>query len=162
VATFRAPDVEASGRNVGRTVYWKLYAMENIMRVLIHSVLTAQVGSDWWAKCVDQGLRDRAAQFRSRHASSPWHGAPGTHDIYYLGLPDLNRILRANAPLVRPGIGDADQWIARIEQIRLPRNVVACMNWPGRDDGRRIDVFHRDACSLAAQVAGRVPLVVPA
>lgn len=51
--------VNASGASLGRTAYRKLYAIENILRVVIHSVLTAQIGPDWWAFEVDPDLQDK-------------------------------------------------------------------------------------------------------
>lgn len=67
----------------------------------------------------------------------------------------------ANSNLFLPLIPDIDQWMARIEQIRLPRNVVAHMNWPSQTDRQRIDVFYNDVRSLAAHLGGTLRLSVP-
>ena len=146
---------------MGRAVYWRLYAIENVIRVLVHSVLTAQVGPDWWPKCVDSDLQAKTSRSRSKYALNPWHSSPGLHDIYHLDLGDLNSIMRVNRSFFDTVISDLDSWIARIEQIRLPRNVVAHMNWPSPTDRKRIDVFHHDVCALAAKVQARVPLLAP-
>jgi hypothetical protein len=153
--------VDTSGRDVGRRVYWKLYAIENVMRVIIHSVLSAQVGADWWSLAVDASLQRKAQRFRATYTSSPWHSSPGKHDIYFVDLADLNEIMRANSNLFLPLIPDIDQWMARIEQIRLPRNIVAHMNWPSRIDRQRIDVFYSDVRSLATHLGGTLGLSVP-
>lgn len=153
--------VNTAGRDVGRRVYWKLYAIENVARVIVHSVLSAQIGSAWWTTAADPGLQKKAQGFRSRYTSKPWHSSPGSHDIYYVDLSDLNEIIRANSHLFLPIIPDIDQWMARIEQVRLPRNIVAHMNWPNDTDRKRIDVLFDDLRALSSSLSGRLSLVVP-
>jgi hypothetical protein len=106
-------------------------------------------------------LQKKAQRFRSTYTSSPWRSSPGKHDIYFIDLADLNEIIRANSNLFLPLIPDVDQWMARIEQIRLPRNVVAHMNWPNQTDRQRIDVFYNDVRSLAGHLVGTVQLATP-
>lgn len=161
VAAFDAKRIDASGRHIGRNVYWKLYVVENLMRVIIHSVLNAQIGSSWWSVAVGPRLQNKAQRFRTNYTKQPWHSSPGSHDIYYIDLSDLNEIVRANSNLFLPIISDIDQWMARIEQLRLPRNVVAHMNWPSQTDRKRIEVLYQDLRALSLQVAARVVLSVP-
>jgi len=158
---FDVARVDGSGRDVGRKVYWKLYAIENIVRVIVHSVLNAQIGPNWWATAADAGLQKKAQRFRGAYATSPWHSSPGGHDIYYIDLTDLNEIMRTNSNLFLQVIRDVDQWMARIEQVRLPRNVVAHMNWPNRTDRQRIDVLYGDVRALAAHLTASIPFAIP-
>lgn len=159
---FSVPRVEATGRFVGRGAYWKLYAIENFFRVLIHSVLSAQIGPIWWAAAVDQRTQRDAERFRQSYLRRPWHTSPGSHEIYYTHLSDLNEIIRANSHLFLPLIPDIDQWIARVEQLRLPRNIVGHMNYPSPVDRMRIDVLHSDTRALIMQLEARgLTLVVP-
>lgn len=154
--------VDAAGRNVGSRVYWKLYAIENLLRVLVHSVLTAQTGADWWTVTVDPKLQQRVAGRMKEYASRPWHSIPGKHDVYYTFLSDLNKIITANSHLFKPIVPDIDQWIGRIEQVRLPRNIVGHMNWPSTTDRQRIHVCYADLQQLVQQLASQgVTLSVP-
>lgn len=146
--------VDASGKDVGRKVYWKMYAIENLIRVLVHSVLTVQAGTNWWADAVDPGIQKQVSNRMAEYAKHPWHSNPGKHHIYYTFLPDLNKIIVAHSHLFKPVIHDIDQWVAKIEQIRLPRNVVGHMNWPSATDRQRIDVFYADIQQLMNQLAG--------
>jgi hypothetical protein len=125
--TFDLVRVDSAGKNVGRGVYWKLYAIENIVRVIIHSVLVVQIGPGWWATATGSQIQKRVAGFMAAYAKKPWHSTPGKHEIYYTFLGDLNEIIRANSHLFVPVIPDIDQWIARLEQIRAPRNIVGHM-----------------------------------
>jgi hypothetical protein len=158
---FNLQQVDASGKDVGRRVYWKLYAIENMVRVLIHSVLCAQINPSWWASAVDQTLQNKAQGFRRKYTSRPWHTSPGIHDIYYIDLLDLNEIIRANSHLFLPVVPDIDQWVAKIEQIRLPRNVVAHMNWPSDTDRKRIDVLYEDVLALVKTLSGTLSFLIP-
>lgn len=140
--------VEASGKNIGSNVYWKLFAIENLVRVLVHSVLSDQVGPTWWNLVVDPAFQRKVSGRIRSYAARPWHTTPGNHDIYYTYLSDLNKIIGSSSHLFEFHIPDIDQWVARIEQVRTPRNVVGHMNWPNVVDRRRIDVFHSDIKAL--------------
>src|SRR6267378_4949331 len=100
--------VDAAGRNVGTRVYWKLYAIENLVRVVVHSVLTAQVNAAWWNTSVDPVLRKNVEGVMKGYAHRPWHSTPGKHEIYYTFMPDLVKIIAANSNLFRPIIKDID------------------------------------------------------
>jgi hypothetical protein len=162
VSPFDLAGVDKAGRSVGHMVYWKLYAIENIVRVVIHSVLSVQITQgSWWNTAVSPPLQKKAANFHNRYLKKPWHSSPGNHGIYYLDLRDLNEIIRPNSHLFRPIIPDIDQWVAKIEQIQLPRNVVAHMNWPNPTDRMRIHVLYQDVQHLATSLAKTVLLSVP-
>lgn len=154
--SFDPSRVESSGKYVGRNIYWKLHFIENIFRVIINSVLSAQIGPEWWATAVDGKIRARAKRFKKDYLKRPWHTAPGSHNIYYVHLQDLNEIMRANSHLFLPVLPEIDSWIARIEQLRLPRNIVCHMNFPNPTDRKRIDVFWFDCKSLIGQLQATV------
>lgn len=150
------------GKYVGRQTYWKLYAIENIFRIIIHSVLSVEMYPlDWWNAAVNADIRGKAERFRNNYLKKSWHGKPGTHAIYYIDLKDLGEIFRANANLFHSVIPEPDKWTLGIEDIRLPRNVVAHMNFPNKTDEKRIDVFYEDCMSLIDQVATKLPISIP-
>lgn len=161
IAGFDLGRVNTAGRDIGTRVYWKLYAVENMFRIIIHSVLSAQIDSAWWTTATNPALQKKAQGFRSRYTASPWHTSPGSHGIYYVDFADLNEIIRANSNLFLPIVPDIDQWIARIEQVRLPRNVVAHMNWPNDADRKRIDLLFDDVQVLSSSLAAKIQLRIP-
>lgn len=150
---FDIAKINACGKDVGRKVYWKLYAVENLVRVVVHSVLTRQIGTTWWTVAVDPGTKKQVVHLQAQYAQQPWHGAPGRHGIYYTFLSDLNPIIAANSHHFLPLIPDIDGWIGRIEQIRVPRNILGHMNWPSATDRKRIDVFYNDFEALVKKLA---------
>jgi hypothetical protein len=154
-------NVKASGQNIGRTVYWKLFAIENAVRVIIGSILHAQVGKDWWTIATSDDTQRKAARNKQRYASYPWFTTQGQHEIYYLDLADYNEILRDNSHLFLPIVPNVDEWIARIEQVRLPRNVVAHMNWIHATDRQRIDLVYTDVQALERHVSAQVSMHIP-
>lgn len=161
-AAFNATRIDGCGKDIGRRVYWKLYAVENLIRVIINSVLTVQISPNWWPAAADKKIQQQVQYFKTMYAQAPWHSAPGNHDIYYTGLSDLGEIMRANRNLFLPLVKDVDQWIARIEQVRLPRNIVGHMNWPTATDRNRINVLYDDVQALANHLAASgVAMVVP-
>jgi hypothetical protein len=149
LTSFDPIKVEFSGKFIGGRVYWKLYFVENVFRVIVNSVLLAQTGTkDWWLTAVDPRIQKNARDAKKKYLDRPWYTKPGEHDIYYIHLWELNEIMRANSNLFLPVIPDIDSWIARIEQLRLPRNIVCHMNFLNRVDRERIDVFCKDSMSL--------------
>ncbi len=150
-----------SGSFVGKNIYWKLYVIENIYRVIINSILIAQIGPNWWTVAVDPKTKEKAEDFKKEYLKRPWHTSPGKHDIYYITLYQLNNIARVNSHLFSPLITDIDQWIVKIEGIRLPRNIVAHMNFPDPTDKSRIDVLYGDFINLLSFVSEKITLEIP-
>src|SRR5437773_11020828 len=109
---FAAARVDSAGKDVGRKVYWRLYAIENLIRIVIHSVLTAQIGPNWWAIAAAPDIQGRVKGSKDQYAKAPWYSTPGRHEVYYTHLSDLNKILIANSHLFKPKIPDIDQWVA--------------------------------------------------
>lgn len=149
---FKEERIKRCGRFVGRQAYWKLYAIENLLRIVIHSVLSAQISPQWWDVAVDRKTRRKVQEFRERYLRRPWHTLPGGHGIYYVFLSDLNNIVRANSNLFLPVWPDVDQWVGKIEGILLPRNVVGHMNFPNQADRQRIDTTYEEMALLVGRL----------
>lgn len=159
--SFNRLAVDNSGKVIGRQTYWKLYFIENTFRVVIHTVLSVQISNDWWTKAVDNEIQKKAIRFQNNYLKKTWHGKPGSHGIYYIDLGDINEILRANSHLFTPIIPNLDKWMIGIEELRLPRNVVAHMNFPSKTDVKRIDVFYDDCVELIELVQSKISLAIP-
>src|SRR4029077_19369288 len=145
---FSRARVEVCGRYLGHNSYWKLYAIENYLRVIMHSVLVDQLPPPWWENAVDANLKKRVAGVKNAYSIKPIYTSPGKHDIYYAYLPDLNKIIAANSNLFLTSIPDIDTWIPKIEDITTPRNLVGHMNYPNLADRRRIDNLHAELGDL--------------
>ena len=160
---FAINEVKNSGGYVGRTSYAKLYLIENVLRVIIHSVLCAQLDANWWSTAVGETIRKDVEKFKKRYIRRPWHTKPGSHDIYYTQLGHLSEIMRSNRIHFDPIVTDLDQWVVEIERLRLPRNIVAHINLPNTTDSKRIDVFYGDCLELIKQflTSNLVPLKIP-
>jgi len=141
-------NIDNSGKYIGKNNYWKLYSVENMFRVIVHSVLSVQISSDWWDTATDELVRKKAKKYKEKYLIRPWYTNQGSHDIYYIDLFDLEEIMRVNLHLFDVIIEDADQWIVKIEGVRLPRNIIAHMNFPSSNDANRIDVLYNDTINL--------------
>jgi hypothetical protein len=162
LASFDPKRLAQSGRYIGHHTYWKLYCFENLLRVVIHSILTVTAPPNWWEHSVAQKTRTWVEEKKVEYSNSPRHGKPGKHGIYYLYLRDLNEILRANAHLFRPVIQDIDSWRLRIEDLGIPRNIVAHMNFPSKPDMKQIDGLYDDCLKLVSLLAQKkIPLKIP-
>jgi hypothetical protein len=159
---FAIARAEACGHYIADKSYWKLYAVENTLRVVISSVLSAQLGPNWWSAVVDKKKARNIQRFRNQYTSKPKHASPGKHDIYLVFLSDLNQIIRIQSNQLRYVIPDVDRWIARLEGIRLPRNLVGHMNFPNYYDRQRISKTHDRLPELLGHLRKRnIPIVIP-
>jgi hypothetical protein len=150
---FDVARVISSAKFVGRGPYWKLYAAENLLRVVVHTVLSLQIpGGDWWTQTVAPDVQKEANAAAKRYAARPWHTSPGVHGIYYITLYQLTEIIRTSSHLLTAAVPDVDQWILRLETVRYPRNIVGHMNFPTKTDQKRIDVLYDDVHALATKL----------
>lgn len=159
---FGAAKIRRCGRYIAQRSYWKLYAIENTLRVVITSVLSVQLPPNWWAVAVDPRVAQNAVRYRSQYASKPRHASPGRHDIYLVFLTDLTQIIRIHSNQFRPVIPDVDRWITRLEAIRLPRNLVGHMNFPNHYDRERINNAYNQLPTLLSRLRRKnIPIVIP-
>ncbi len=147
-STFARTKVEACGRFLGHRSYWKLYSIENYVRIILHSVLVALVGPNWWSTSVDPKVQSRIEGLKKDYHKRSLHTSPGRHDIYFAYLSDLTKIMTASRHLIVTVISDVDSWIVKMENIRIPRNLVGHMNFPNSSDRDRIDKLHTDLSAL--------------
>jgi len=161
---FQPSRITRCGRNVGAEVYWKLYAIENTIRIVLHSVLSAQLNPNWWSVAVDPRIVGNAQRFRRSYVANPHNASPGTHDIHLIFLSDLTEIMRANSHLISPVVPTTNQWIVTLEGIRLPRNLVGHMNFPNAYDRNAIDAAYTQLPTLVAHLSASpnpIPIIIP-
>lgn len=160
--SFRPSRIDRCGRDVGSKIYWKLYAIENTIRIVIHSVLSVQINPSWWSVAVDARIVAKAQRFRASYAARPRNARPGVHDIHLVFLSDLTEIIRANSHLFMPVVPSTNQWIATLESIRVPRNLVGHMNFPNAFDRTAIDYAYLQLPALLGHLAASsVPIDIP-
>lgn len=161
-SAFQPDRINRCGRNIGAEVYWKLYAIENTMRIVIHSVLSAQISANWWAVAVDPNIARNAQSRRKRYAAKPQNASPGAHDIHLVFLSDLTEIIRANGHLIAAVVPTTNQWIVTLEGIRLPRNLVGHMNFPNSYDRNAVDAAHAQLPGLLKHLTTfPIPIIIP-
>ena len=149
---FSRPRVLACGRYLGHNTYWKLHAIENYLRVLIHSVLMVQLPAPSWDNAVDKKVRERVETVKRGYTFRSATAVPGNHDIYYAYLPDLNRILLANSNFFRTVVPDIDSWIPKLENVVTPRNLVGHMNFPNARDRKTISALYDEFTELISRL----------
>jgi len=157
---FARPRVDECGRFLGERSYWKLYSIENYLRVIVHSVLSAQIAPAWWDDVVDPTTKKRIVALKKDYLKKPMHTSPGSHDIYYLYLSDLTKILTATRHLVGVVIKDIDSWVVKLESVRIPRNLVGHMNFPNAADRDRIDTLYIELGELMKRLENTPELTI--
>ena len=145
---YKQARIRSAGKYVGNDVFWQLYEIENSFRIIAHSILLSQIGTNWWDIAVDARVRGDVERAQKKYANKPWLSTQNVHNIYFVLLSDLTEIFRANSHLFLSTIPDIDDWIARLESVRPPRNLVAHMNFPLAYARKRIATTHRETYEL--------------
>jgi hypothetical protein len=158
---FAIPKVAANGRDIGKVIYWKLFVVENLVRVALHSVMSLELGAGWLEEVAGPDLKKKITWRREDYGDNPWNTKPGAHDLYYLDLKDLGELVRSHSHLFKPILTNIDHLVGEIERCRLPRNVVAHMSSPSEIDRKRIDVLHADISKAVEELASKVKISVP-
>jgi hypothetical protein len=137
---FSLEDLIDTGFYLGGNIYRKFYVIENLYRIIIHSILSVQVpsGSDWWLINAPDKIQTKAKE-RKINYSKAGIRLPGKHLIYYTYLRELNEITRGNSGAFAPIISNIDEIVFKINNINEPRNMVAHMNFPGEKDKQLVD-----------------------
>ncbi len=145
-------NVKDSGRFLGRNFYWKFYALENLVRILIYTVLTEQLGRKWWTKVTNPDIEGKLKSVLRGRIKRPFHSAAGSHRLYNIFLPDLIHIVRTTADQFRPLYNDVDAWVIRLEAIHQPRNLASHMNWLNTKDRRLVDLAYKKTLEAVAVI----------
>ncbi len=143
ILTFDSNAVKESGKSISSSTYWKLFAIENYYRVVIHTILRGQHGEDWWSFVVSERWAERVQSLKESYISTAGHSPLGEHIIYHTTLWQLNEIVRIAADQFDPRIDDLDDLITKVEEILPPRNLVAHMNHIDREQKMKITFLYR-------------------
>ncbi len=149
--SFSQQNVEMCGKFLSRQTYWKLYIIENTLRIIINSVLTVQYhekGGEWWSDLAGGEAKKNAERNIKRYLTTEakFFSVPGNHPIYFVDIKDFSSIIRENSNLFIDVLGEKsyNKILVEIENIIIPRNIVAHMNFPTKTDRHRIDTFAQD------------------
>lgn len=148
---FSQKNMEKCGKSLSRETYWKLYIIENTLRVMINSILIVQYhekGGEWWEDLAGGDVKKNAERNQKRYLTdeAKFYSVPGSHPIYFVDIKDLGSIIRENYIFFIDVFGEKNynKIIVEIESIIIPRNIVAHMNYPNRIDRNRIENFFQD------------------
>lgn len=165
-AEFTQPRVSQSGKIIGSRVYWKLYAVENLLRVLIDSILSINSPEPnlWEGNVILRNDQlERIEKEKEKQRALKWKSTRGEHPLYYLSLKELGKIIRDTEVSLVPPLApdDREALIQDIEKIVHSRNVVAHMNFPSKDDESIINNLYRKIVSLIRRLEDSVKFKAP-
>jgi hypothetical protein len=160
LSSFTVEGANRNGRFLGRGVYWKLYFVENALRVIINTILSIQVDptpySSWWEFLYHDTQLMRDVEWRrQRYLADPSHTFPGRHGLYYVFLHDLGTIIHDNAAYffgILPDDDWIDHWVLKIDRVGLPRNCIGHMNLIIAEDREQISTLYYECKALVRKL----------
>jgi len=125
-------------------VYTAIAAFENSVRAFIEKKLLEEVGENWWAVSVDEGIRKKAEGRMEDEKKIRWHTPRGLSPINYTEMKHLADTIRRNWKLFEPHLVTFD-WAATIlDTVERSRNVIMHSGDLGNRDIERIGSHIRD------------------
>lgn len=93
-ADFESPFIGEANDNAKTYPY--IYILENTLRSVILEKFESK--PDWWKDraIVRQDIQDYAVRIREAEKKYPWMKERGDHPIYYVGLPELFKIIESH------------------------------------------------------------------
>jgi hypothetical protein len=126
------------------SVYVVIAAFENSARKFIQDRLLEQVGADWWASCVPQGIRTQAETRKKEEEQIRWHAARGASMIFYTQMPELVSIIQNNFTHFQDYI-ESIEWARQIfNSLEKSRNVIMHSGELSMNDIERVAMNIRD------------------
>ena len=94
------------------TVFATITAFENATREFVFSTLAGAYGDDWWAKGVQNGIREKAQSRKDSETKVKWHINRGDMMMSYLEFGDLPKIMcsQGNWPYFEPYFATVYKW----------------------------------------------------
>lgn len=128
------------------TLYTAIAAFENTVREFISKRLLEEIGADWWAKAVPDGVRKRAESRQQAEAKIRWHNPRGDQPLNYTEFGDLASIMGvgSNWPLFENHLHSLD-WARQIfRTLEYSRNVIMHSGELSTEDVERVGTAMRD------------------
>lgn len=137
-------DTHVANAKAMANVYIAIASFENSVRDLIVSVLSEQVGANWWEEAVSEKIRTRAQQKIEEEDKVRWHVQRGASPINYTLMSDLVSILRQNWSHFEPHIPTIEWAAGLMDVIERSRNVIMHSGMLSRTDVERVGIYIRD------------------
>ena len=129
-------------------LYIILHCYENSVRRFIESVLSKELGDDWWEEVASGKMKALVKGRQEKEQKERWLSPRGkTSPLYYLEWGDLVKLIRKEQGVFLPHIGSLRFVENRFEELESLRNIVAHNGvLPSEDDFQRVIISFRDWC----------------
>lgn len=139
-----------SGKYAGNRFYYKLFVIENLIRIIINTIMINDYPlRDWWAHAVDGGIK------------KSWHRRSRHHGIYHVFLKDLNTIIINNRIFIETYISDLDDLILTIENFNDTRRKIAHTKYLNTVDLNQLDKLYNLTKRLTIELSSHLTIVIP-
>lgn len=110
--------------NLNNKAYPHIYVIENTLRKIILKKFSNN--SKWWKEeIVPKDVIEYAEKIRTAESKHPWMPKRGKHQVYYLGLEELYKILNKHWDKSFAWIGNREEFRVWINELIPIRNMVA-------------------------------------
>lgn len=139
-----------SAKYSGNRFYYKLFVIENLIRIIINTILINDYPlPDWWEHAVDGRLK------------KSWHGRSSHHGIYHVFLKELNTIMINNRNFIETYISDLDSLILEIENFNVSRRKIAHTKFLNSSDITQLDTLYDLTKRLTKELSNRLVILIP-
>jgi hypothetical protein len=133
---------------IGQESFPQLFILENSIRNVIIQKLGCAYGKQWWNKANIRGVRDDVQRTIDKEKKYPHRQKRGSHPIYYSNFAHLKQIILNERKHFAGIIVDFKWFEVEMNEVYMPRNLLAHSIVIGEDDASRIRLFYRDWARL--------------
>lgn len=140
-----------SGKYSGNRFYYKLFVIENMIRIFIHTILENDNPTvlEWWDELVPNRLK------------KTWHSMSSHHGIYHIFLNDLNSLIIENRPLIEPYVDNLDDLILEIELFNDVRRKIAHTKFLNTNDIKKLDELYIKSKKIIDEISKKLVIEIP-
>ncbi len=136
-------------------LYIITYCYENSVRRFIESVLTKEIGANWWDSVKNSALEEKYTSRKAKETKGKWVSSRGAGSpLFYIDWTDLVKIIKKEEARFIPYINDISFVQMRFEELERVRNVIAHNGvLVSNDEFDRVILYFKDWCKqLASEV----------
>ena len=150
------PAAVSDDAKVMAKVYLQLYVLENSGREVIHRVMTAKHGKDWWSRKAGSKVQQRVQSRIGKEDKEPWTGKRGAHEISYSDFGDLEKIILNNWSDFQEILGSTSFVTSTLGGLEPLRNITAHNNRATKKEVDRLRIHFDD---WVKQIDGRKAMI---
>ena len=135
------PDIADKGNEM-TWCYFKLYCLENFLRLFTENVAINNLGIKYWELLkIKKEILEKIKSRKEKEEQNRWLSLRGNSNIFYMDFDDIRRLIISNWNLFATYFPDQPWITQRLTDLYKIRNLIAHNSYIDRNDQKTLDTF---------------------